>query len=800
MAFVAPILGAYMSFGGFTTAFGYAVGGMFISNLISPSQKVKGPRLESLIVQSSDYGQPIPVIYGEHEIAGNIIWSTGIEEMVKKSGGGGSLGPGSPETTEYSYKTNMQIQFCVAAPTGYEIVIERIKANETVMMDETGNSPDDPDDKKGKKHNFIPWKFTQNPTTKVMTEEDGTVRIYLGTENQPADSAIVADKGANRATANRGTVTLVLENFYLGDFGNQPPTVRMLVKCTMIRADHICADICKRVGLTTPKVDFSQISANYFEGFAMNNRGTAKSYLEQIGQAVFCDFTEVDGKLTAIKRGQQPVVIMDKARVSAYTEQGENPIDTDYSRAVENELPRMIEVSFIDTKRDFNMNTRGYEKQVCDSNKKSTMSLNMSMSGARAENIAEIELFRLWQESETYTITAGWDYAYLVPGDAVQIHTPQGLRTVRITAAKETFFGVFTYTAVSYEPDGYNVQAGSETGDYEPPLVVKNGRYHYGLIPANSVVDDVNEMLGVYFWATSQGKWARTYAKNSLVATGKIGVFGGFKDDKRVGLKYPATAGPCYHVLGDTTVGSDVPDTVNTLIVDVYRDELESVTDDELAEGANAAFVGSELIQFRDAIFIDTVTIDGYEAKRFEISHLYRGRRGTEQYIGTHQEGETFVLVDEGVAFVPLKPEALGRDLEFVVDIPGDKPNIPADVTVGGENLKPYSPSHVYATITDGDVTLNWTRRSRYTENFFNSGIEPILGEKVESYEVDLLDSFGAPITTIKTTSPTLTISESEFAGYYPDFERYFTVVVYQMSEVVGRGYPAKVTIDTERL
>ena len=64
---------------------------------------------------------------------------------------------------------------------------------------------------------------------------------------------------------------------------------------------------------------------------------------------------------------------------------------------------------------------------------------------------------------------------------------------------------------------------------------------------------------------------------------------------------------------------------------------LLSCDEAALAEGANLAVVGSEVIQFAVAEPLG----DG----GFRLSHLLRARSGTEAAIGTHRAGEIFALV-----------------------------------------------------------------------------------------------------------------------------------------------------------
>ena len=70
-------------------------GGYIDARLFGPGpQKSEGPRLDSLQVQASTEGAPIPEIAGRVRIAGQIIWATKFKEVAKTEKQGGKGGGG----------------------------------------------------------------------------------------------------------------------------------------------------------------------------------------------------------------------------------------------------------------------------------------------------------------------------------------------------------------------------------------------------------------------------------------------------------------------------------------------------------------------------------------------------------------------------------------------------------------------------------------------------------------------------------------------------------------------------------
>lgn len=94
-------------------AVGASVGRMIDSRLLggSSTQKVEGPRLDSLDVMASREGAGMPSLDGRAAIAGEVIWSTRLEEVkstsTEKAGGKGG-GP-KIESSEYEYFANFAV-------------------------------------------------------------------------------------------------------------------------------------------------------------------------------------------------------------------------------------------------------------------------------------------------------------------------------------------------------------------------------------------------------------------------------------------------------------------------------------------------------------------------------------------------------------------------------------------------------------------------------------------------------------------------------------------------------------------
>jgi hypothetical protein len=172
--------------GGFIgSTVGSVVDSWIISSL-APTQRIEGPRLDSLRITSSTEGAVIPRLYGRMRIGGNIIWATDFREETKTTtqGGGKGGGGGKVKTTEYLYYASFAVALCEGPITG----IGRIWADGK-LMDTAG----------------ITWRW------------------YPGDETQTADPFISAKMGATNTPSYRGTAYVLFEELPLTDYGNRLP-------------------------------------------------------------------------------------------------------------------------------------------------------------------------------------------------------------------------------------------------------------------------------------------------------------------------------------------------------------------------------------------------------------------------------------------------------------------------------------------------------------------------------------------------------------------------------------------------
>ena len=249
-----------------------------------------------------------------------------------------------------------------------------------------------------------------------------------------------------------------------------------------------------------------------------------------------------------------------------------------------------------------------------------------------------------------------------------------------------------------------------------------------------------------------------------------------------------ATVGKAATVLADVTDPFiwDEGHTIQVKLIGVGG-ALASASESDIAAGANLAVLGSEVVQFR------TVTDDGDDY--YTLSGLARGRFGTDDQTGTHVLAEDFMLLDmTRVRFVECPIEDMNATVHYRAASVGEAfaNSTPRSRTVTFRNLKPLSPQHIAGT-RDGsnNLTITWVRRTRVAGEW-TDGVDVPVAEMAESYELDLYDG-PVFLRTLTATTQTATYMAAQQTadGITPGDP--VDVIVYQISDVVGRGVGSEV-------
>ena len=259
------------------------------------------------------------------------------------------------------------------------------------------------------------------------------------------------------------------------------------------------------------------------------------------------------------------------------------------------------------------------------------------------------------------------------------------------------------------------------------------------------------------------------------------------------GVSTPAVLGPT-----ETALGGWLPnwiDETNTVTVNVGPGVLSSTTRAGIVGGtANICAIGApgrwEIVQFIRAVSLGN--------GRYTLSGFKRGMYGTEANALLHQATDKFCLLNAGGLLKPhfqladLNTSKRYRPVSTGAALASGTSESDTDT---GQCLKPLRPYNLRGARAAGDLTLTWSRRTRYSENWL-VGTMP-LGETSEAYGVDIFtdNTFGTVKRTLASTTPTVVYSSAQQVADFGANQAAVYLRIYQISGSIGRGIPLQGTI-----
>lgn len=484
------------------------------------------------------------------------------------------------------------------------------------------------------------------------------------------------------------------------------------------------------------------------------------------------------GKIKFVKRGQSLAATISEDDLAAHEWGSDVPSPVDKVRAQDLELPHEVNVLYINSGADYQQGTQKSERQTGSGLSVMSIPLPVVMSDTKAKQVADVNHYNAWVGRTTYSLQLSRKWSKLEPTDVIDVVYGTTTFRMRITK-KDDAKGIIKLECVA-EDSAIYTQSGLGAGASNiPTQVVTVPVQTLGMLLDIPMLRDTDNDAGIYFAACGyRSGWggAALFKSNDGGAT--YSQVTSTNDEAAIG--YATTA------MGDFFSGN-IFDESNTVTVQMIAGTLSSASELLVLNGANYAVLGDELIQFKNATLVS--------AGVYTLSGLLRGRKGTEWAMGSHSVGDRFVLANTATwRRVPLQTSDIGLSRLFKFPTFGTtlQQASATGLTPAGVGLECYSPVEVGAgRNASGDLVINWTRRGRLNAEWRDYA-DIQLGEEVESYEVDIMDAtFTTVLRTLTASTNTLTYTIAQQASDYGDGLDSAYMNVYQLSSVVGRGYPA---------
>lgn len=556
-------------------------------------------------------------------------------------------------------------------------------------------------------------------------------------------------------------------------------------RCTTIRMDvitpgavslsSIVSNICARAGLTAGDIDVTALN-DIVDGYVIAQQMTARAAIEPLQRAFYFDAIESNGKIVFRKRGGAPVMVIDQDDLAASADGDSLPDDLSMTRQQEVELPAVVSVVYIDTGSDYQQNAQQAERGAVLSTQETSVELPIAMSASRARGIAETLLYDAWTQRLRYSFTTSREYAALEPSDIVTLTRGSTTHTLRLSKKTESRSGVIQWEAVAEEAGVYTQSVTGGAG------VVPQGEIRTApsttFVPLDvPLLRDSDDDFG--FYSASAGS---TTGWNGAVLYRSAD--GGFSYDEMGAITPAATFGSVVGTLWNQSYHPNVFDEGTLINVELRSGTFSSATEEAVLNGANTLMVGTEILQFKNAVL--------YAPNTYQLSSILRGRRGTEWAMSGHAaSGETVVVLSASTlrrfsaelnSARLYKPVSIGRSIQATASQP---------FTYTGVNQMAFAGVHLGAgRITNGDITINWMRRSRVGVSL-PWNYDPALGETLEQYDVEIWNPTFVTLrrTYSLLTTPTATYTFAQQSADSGGVLATYGVRVYQRNAVMGRGY-----------
>ena len=784
---------------GVSAAVGF--GSSLLINALTPAQVIDQGGLSDLSVPKSNYGAVIPQCWGEMKLAGNLLWSTAKREVTETKKQGGKGAP-KVETKERTYFQSFALMFAYCPHRPVEALLQLYLSGELVY-DSTATDPETiaaSNEFASRYMRFYGGEATQNLDPLLQSGQPIQSYDYGlphdATERANALTALGLDPNLNHVPAYRYKCYLVLENLPLADYGNQIPVVKANLRFNSNNSlETMVTDICNQVGVSN--INTTGIANISVSGFYLDRIAEAKEALRTLQQAYFFDIIKSGDTLKFIAKAQERATISIPLSDLATHQGGQaRPRTFELPRPNIEDLPESVEVSFLDNENGKEVGNVISRSQVAGSKRKESYNFPLLFTSAEAQAIADNLLHQFYLEAiKPQQLQLPPKYCYLEVGDRLAISfygEPYILQISKLSIGANRLIKVDAFVVEAANISNISATPTPiELGGYNQPItqtqtIRRSGNTNLQVMDIN-LISDTDSDYGVYVSAWGGANWRECsiYVSNDNSSY------------------YFVEALETFGTIG--TLADNFDELSTNLLVSLDSGEFEAISTTDFDNGVNKLLVGNEILQFQNR------SAEGFNE---ELSGLRRGIRGTENFINSHSIGERVILLSGNgskIKRIPGTQADIGQVRYLKAPSPGqtlDQAPVVA-VTIAGNALKPYSPGQVTGTVDNiGNITLNWERRDRRAGNattFENEGSSPgvspgvyeprlPLSELEEKWEVDILNG-STVVRTLSSIKNAVVYSSSDQTTNFGSPQSTISVRIYQISAIVGRGYPTSATV-----
>ena len=546
-------------------------------------------------------------------------------------------------------------------------------------------------------------------------------------------------------------------------------------------AEIITDEVALSSLLGTSDLDTSMIS-NQVRGYRVQG-GSIRSALEPLQGAWPFDVIPSGYKVKFVPRGQVSAATVPAGDLGA-TDSASIEKLISQVREMDSQLPVTTNIKYLDGAREYAISEQRSSRSRTEAINLVDRELPIVLTADEGAQVAEVLNFLPWLERIEVGFSLPPAYLRHEPADVITIDSGYAVMEVRLTEVSYLADGRLECRARPNRATLYQSEASGGEGVIPGGQVPLAGESNF--IPLDiPVVDETLQnapgFVGAMFGDTAN--WPGGIVLRSADQGQTWADLQAFVGEATVGI-----------VLGTLPASACTLIDQRAITVSMLSGEIESITRDQMLAGRNYAAYGVngrwELVRFQSAVLQAEGT--------YLVSGFVRGERGTEWATGLHADGDLFVLLDDpDLAFIGMPVETIGFEMSYRAVTSGAVADDAATslFTYRGVNLECLSPVYAKgARDGPGNFSGAFTRRSRLSSSWWANGVPAPVGEGAEAYEIAVMS--GATVKrTIAVATPAFAYSAADQVTDFGSTQTSITFRIFQLSSVVGRGYPLEVTL-----
>jgi hypothetical protein len=473
-------------------------------------------------------------------------------------------------------------------------------------------------------------------------------------------------------------------------------------KLDTVMLGEICSDLCAKAGLPVDKLDLGFLGQSIVQWFFLNRQISLRNAISYLQQAYFFSIRENKGKIQFIDlKRELPTASIPTGQLVPSNYFAHDHIDVlQISQKAERTLPQNIVLNYIDATSNYTASNIQAHIENVEANLQQTISLPIVTSPYHARQIAYINLHAKWYCRLAYSFMLPLSYLPLKPLDIVKLtdNSPK-IRISKIFLGKNNTIEIRGYAD---EPNIYHCHSS-----------IQHTKDNF----INNFADSNIEILDIPNLPFEQYSPAK--GRIFIAACGETEGWLGCalklttSEDAlpiaQIKVKHPATMGKVLQPAGEAS--PYLLDQKSKMIVNMQQGKLHSLPTSLAEKNYNLALIGDEIIQFKYARLL--------QEDQYELSELFRGLCGTEQFISSHTIGERFILLEQSLPQIELDNNYLSSKLLCY----SSNSEQPIEFNYLGVCHREYAPAHL--TIDrklDGSLQVSWVGRTKATDNWHQFG------------------------------------------------------------------------------